>query len=128
MHIKCANVRPKQFTQLISGNMILWKCPGCVVFLELPFCNLDREEIAGKIENDGNKLLEFSQKFARGVYGNQEASANNNSQASVNNESQALVNNDLIAERNKLDKEVLMCHLNINSIQNKKVPFHILVV
>lgn len=33
--------------------------------------------------------------------------------------SQASVNNDLIAERNKFNKEVLMCHLNINSIQNK---------
>ena len=55
MHIKCANVRPKQFTQLISGNMILWKCPGCVVFLELPFCNLDREEIAGE-----SKMMEIS--------------------------------------------------------------------
>ena len=113
MQIKCANVRPNQFTQLISGNIASWKCPGCVLFWELPFCNLDSEELASEIENDGNDLLEFGQNFACRDYANQDDILN------PLGESQASANNDLIAERNKFNREVLMCHLNINSIQNK---------
>ena len=66
--------------------------------------------------------MELSQNFACGVYANQDDILK------PLGESHASANNDLIAERNKLNKEVLMCHPNINSIQNKKVPLHILVV
>ena len=113
MHIKCANVRPNQFTQLISRNIALWRCPGCVLFSELPFYNLDSKDFASEFGNDGNDLLKLGQNFACEVYANQDDILN------PLGESQASTNNDLIAERNKHNKEVLMCHLNINSIQNK---------
>ena len=57
--------------------------------------------------------MKFGQNFACGVYATQDDILNSLG------ESQASANNDLIAERNKHNKEVLMCHLNINSIQNK---------
>ena len=72
MQIKCANIRPNQFTQLISRNIAQRKCPGCVLLSELPFCNLNSEEFAGEFENDGNELLELSENFACGVYANQD--------------------------------------------------------
>ena len=53
------------------------------------------------------------QNIACGVYANQYDIIN------PLGESQAPANNDLITERNKYNKVVLMCHLNINSIQNK---------
>lgn len=80
---------------------------------ELPFYNLDSKDFASEFENDGNDLLELGQNFACGVYANQDDILN------PLGESQASARNDLIAERNKFNKEVLMCHLNINSIQNK---------
>lgn len=72
VHIKCANVRPNQFTQLISRNIALWRCPGCVLVSELPFCNLDNKELASEFENDGNDLLELGQNLTCGVYANQD--------------------------------------------------------
>ena len=89
MHIKCANVRPNQFTQLISRNIALWRCPSCVLFSELPFYNLDSKDFANEFGNDGNYLLKLGQNFACIVYANPPV------------ESQASTNNDLIAERNK---------------------------
>ena len=65
-----------------------------------------------KFGNDGNDLLKLGQDFACEVYANQDDILN------PLGESQASTNNDLIAERNKHKKEVLMC-LNISSIQNK---------
>lgn len=84
-----------------------------VLFSELPFCGLDSGEIASEFQNDGNDLLELGQNIACGVYANQYDIIN------PLGESQAPANNDLITERNKYNKDVLMCHLNINSIQNK---------
>ena len=83
------------------------------LFWELPFCNLDSEELASEFENDRNDLLELGQNFACRDYANQDDILN------PLGESQASANNDLFAEKNKLNREVLMCHLNINSIQNK---------
>ena len=95
MRIKCANVRPNQFTQLISRNIALWRCPSCVLFSELPFYNLDSKDFANEFGNDGNYLLKLGQNFACVVYANQEDILN------PPGESQASTNNDLIAERNK---------------------------
>ena len=63
----------------------------------------------------------MSQNFACRVYVNQDDILK------PLGESHASVNNDLIAERNKLNKKVLMCHLNINSIQNKFVKLASLI-
>ena len=46
MHIKCGNVRPNQFLQIVSGIIASLKCPGCSLFSELPFNNLNGFEIA----------------------------------------------------------------------------------
>ena len=72
MHIKCANVHPNQFTQLISRNVALWRCSSCVLISELPFYNLDSKDFASEFGNDGNYLLKLGQNFACEVYANQE--------------------------------------------------------
>ena len=74
---------------------------------------MDSEELASAFKNDGNYLLELGQNFACGDYENQDDILN------PLVELQASANNDFIAERNKFNREVLMRHLNINSIQNK---------
>ena len=60
MHIKCGNVRPYQFLQIIATTLTSWKCPGCDLFSELPFFKLDNIELASEFENDGNNVLEGS--------------------------------------------------------------------
>ena len=92
MHIKCANVRPNQFTQSISRNIASRRC---FLFSELPFCGLDSGELASEFEDDGNDLLELGQNIACGVYANQYYIIN------PLGESQAPANNDLITERYK---------------------------
>ena len=70
MHIKCGNVRPYQFLQIIATTLTSWKCPGCDLFPELPFFKLDNIELASEFENDGNNLLEGSNITVSEVYAN----------------------------------------------------------
>lgn len=70
MHIKCGNVRPYQFLEIIATTLTSWKCPGCDLFSELPFFKLDNIELASEFENDGNNLLEGSNIIVSEVHAN----------------------------------------------------------
>ena len=78
---------------------------------------MDNIELASEFENDGNNLLEGSNITVSEVH------ANSRHQSVIPGELQDhlnnALNNVLIAERIMYKREILMCHLNINSIQNK---------
>ena len=97
-HIKCAGITPRNHCELLRKTTYQWMCSNCFASA-FPFtaCN-DLSELS--IDHESDKHNEMVQNDLDNV-----------------NISEAI--SFMKKERNKHPQELLMCHLNINSIQNK---------
>ena len=102
--IKCGKVNMKDYEDLQRKGNYIWECPVCHTWKEcksylaiLPFY--------------GCELLSdmFDQKFGEGLNGQNESDSQNGTSTFEN----------LTDRRTRDKREILICHLNVNSLQNK---------
>ena len=103
-HIKCGGVKPSEYKRLQQSTNAVWTCPMCIsVHLseELPFYDAGDSTLVS---------LMSSPEVAEIGPGHEDEEIMLN---------QSVVLNPLQTARQKNCKDLLLCHLNINSIQNK---------
>ena len=102
-HIKCGNIKPSEYKRIQKSTCSTWICPMCVsttCLTDLPFYDFGNSTLEALFIEDNHTSLQ--EEFER----------SSPSDSTDNARLESL-------RRSTNNKELLVCHLNINSIQNK---------
>ena len=101
-HIKYGNIKPSEYKRIQKSTCSTWICPMCVsttCLTDLPFYDVDNSTLEALFIEDNH--ISLQEEIERSSPSGSTDNARLESLRSTNN------------------KELLVCHLNINSIQNK---------